>query len=346
MLWGIGSECAVRMVSLEGTRDLVLYQFKDGREVELSVGMKTRVMPTGCISPGGGLVCWLATTESNEPQPSSLMVHDVRAGATSRVEVAWPEANHIDWQTCWWIDDETLAVRGQSPRRESGDANWLTSLHLLRVAYPSGSTRHAHFTEQFRDWVISPDARHAFVHGSQEDWNLRDAWYMEIASGRKTPLEDGPAPRWQQDGQVAWRVIYDNSSGEGGWLCRFQLDGLREERVLRIGPDERLVSVSPGGRFAIVRDAVLRLRTLRLIQLATGEEVRINDASIGAVMAVIVGDWMPGGTTGAPWMAEPFSIWSPDETRFVVPSFVWPLYPRAVKKERLFLYEVPPSWLK
>ena len=347
MVWDFAGGLVVRYGAK--ARSLYIYRLSDGQEVEVAKGVVVGLRRGRCVSPDGRWVCWL---ESAKPDGMPVIkTYDQQTGDIRAVHVDWPTGSNGFWYACGWSDDGRIDIQGasqpqqpstgpQGPSAESptpstepqppstqpwGAQATVSYLHILRVGFPQGPTETWTSREAFVWWSVSPDAAHAFAW--PPDSRRRCTYYVDLRTGERVRL-DGPEEfQWQRDGQAAYRV---RSPGEGTWLYRFDVAQQREQAILRIPDGQELISLSPGGRFAIVSEYFDHMYPLLLTDIRTHQTHRL-DVSMVPALSTSFGF----GSRSFPWVSD----WSNDERHFVLNRL-----DLATRTSKLYLYEVPDEW--
>jgi hypothetical protein len=319
--WDLDGSCVVRTIGKGGRKTLYLYRIQEGREIKLSVSETPGGIRGRCISPSGGLVCWMESPDPNSPR-RELRVYDFRSDKTQDLAVHWPDGNEIAWSACGWADDRTIAVQGWSPRWDCNAPSTPTQLHVLMVRYPGASAECLSSKSKFVDWRVSPDSLQAFAAGAGAGGADGNAYYVDLAGGREVMLGGEGLPAWQRDGRAAFRTR--DFGADGCWVCKFDTVEAKESRLYRLPAGTTLASLSPHGRFAIIVHEGFRLYPAFLVDVKTGRQRRLN----------------------LPWLSAMFlrdihgpDIWAPDEERYVESSF-----DMTRKSLRAVLKTVPDDW--
>jgi len=315
----------VRTTFADGKRALHLYRFATDRETSLAPPGVFGVAIGRCISPDRRRLAWLEV--ATEGAALTLKIHDLDTGGTKGLNPSLPRRDDIKAYECRWADDRAVAILAYEP---GGQAGWgkPKGLHLLRVEVENGSQTHTSTVKRFREWTVSPDCRHAFGVGA-EDQKDRGVHYVDLGSGRTVRLGGEALPVWGHGGRWAFRVV--GAESKQRWLCRIDMQNISEVRVLEIPENSELCALSPRGRFAILRVGRFRIAPVLVVNIQSGEWRRLDLSALA--LFVCTGPLERSGFF--PWLSR----WSGDGRRFVINA---PVLQDASFKTHL--YTLPDDW--
>jgi hypothetical protein len=329
-------------------KPLYIYRLSDGQEVVAAKGIRLGLRMGGCVSPDGRWVCWLEWAKPDGP--AVVKTYDQQTGDIRAVHVDWPAQPGVYWSACGWSDDGRIAITGNQPLRpltqpqsqpaEAQDPSTQSQpactqatqtakqpafLRVLRVGFPQGPTESWSSPQVFAEWSVAPNAAYAFAW--PPEGTLGGACCIDLRTHQQIPVDGNERFQWQRDSRAAYRV---RSLGTGTWLYRFDVAQRREQATLRIPDGQDLLSLSPGGRFAILSDEVRHVYPLSLADVRTGQVCRLDVSLVSAMLASLGSDWQ-----FFPW----YSAWSSDERHFVLNRLDLPS-----QSAKLYLYDVPNGW--
>jgi len=327
-VWWLDRSCAIRTVSDGNGPVWVLYRFADRREVRLAAGRYVGVSSRRCVWPNTSRVCWLESPDDGNT--FELKTYDLEADRPETLDIAWPKEDRIDWRACDWLDDRTLGVQGLQPDGNGNGSECAPKrLHILRVDCHDRTVQHSVAAGKFLKWRVSPDYRHVFA-GGRDGQGGSGVYYLDLQTGRTSPLGGGDVPVWQADGRYAYRTARIGEAGT--WLCRFDPSDGTWTRRLRIPENMELAALSPRGRVAILSFRGHRLWPLVVADVGSGKRHRLATSVMSGFLGTgFLSSWQ-----------EQFphvSLFSGDERRFLLQSL-----DVSTGLLRSYLYTLPDDW--